>query len=71
MVNGRRNEGMALKQRRRRGRLEQERLPSCSKFANELTESERAACVEQVPELIDRGGGNPVACHHAQTVELL
>jgi len=43
----------------------------CPKFANQLTESERTACVEQVPELVDRGGGNPVACHYAETVELL
>ncbi|MFC3571927.1 ABC transporter ATP-binding protein [Streptomyces yaanensis] len=43
----------------------------CPKFASALTESQRTACVEQVPELIDRGGGNPVACHYAETVELL
>ncbi|PTM96700.1 ABC transporter ATP-binding protein [Streptomyces sp. VMFN-G11Ma] len=43
----------------------------CPKFANELTESRRAACVEEVPALIDRGGGNPVACHYAESVELL
>ncbi|GGN50038.1 ABC transporter ATP-binding protein [Streptomyces albiflavescens] len=43
----------------------------CPKFADELTESERVSCVEQVPELIDRGGGNPVACHYAESVELL
>jgi oligopeptide/dipeptide ABC transporter ATP-binding protein len=43
----------------------------CPKFAGELTESERVSCVEQVPELIVRGGGNPVACHYAESVELL
>lgn len=43
----------------------------CPRFANELTESERTSCVERAPELIDRGGGNPVACHYAETVELL
>ncbi|MEU6217549.1 oligopeptide/dipeptide ABC transporter ATP-binding protein [Streptomyces sp. NPDC047022] len=43
----------------------------CPKFAQQLTESERTACVEQVPELIDRGGGSPVACHYAETVQLL
>ncbi|MGW1749652.1 ABC transporter ATP-binding protein [Streptomyces sp. NPDC002092] len=43
----------------------------CPKFANELTESERETCVEEVPALIDRGGGNPVACHYAESVELL
>ncbi|MCH5675264.1 ABC transporter ATP-binding protein [Streptomyces gilvus] len=43
----------------------------CPKFANQLTESERTACVEEVPALVDRGGGNPVACHYAENVELL
>ncbi|MHC3467916.1 ABC transporter ATP-binding protein [Streptomyces sp. 7R007] len=43
----------------------------CPKFARQLTESQRAACVEQVPALVDRGGGNPVACHYAESLELL
>jgi oligopeptide transport system ATP-binding protein len=43
----------------------------CPKFAGRLTESERTACVEEVPELIDRGGGHPVACHYAESLELL
>ncbi|WP_112467512.1 oligopeptide/dipeptide ABC transporter ATP-binding protein [Streptomyces triticisoli] len=43
----------------------------CPKFAAQLTESERTACVEQVPELTDRGTGHPVACHYAESVELL
>ncbi|MGH4035802.1 ABC transporter ATP-binding protein [Actinomycetota bacterium Odt1-20B] len=43
----------------------------CPKYANELTESERTACVESVPELVERGGGAPVACHYAEAVELL
>ena len=43
----------------------------CPKFANQLTESERQTCVDEVPALIDRGGGNPVACHYAESVELL
>ncbi|MEU8585979.1 oligopeptide/dipeptide ABC transporter ATP-binding protein [Streptomyces sp. NPDC048664] len=43
----------------------------CPKFAQQLTESERTACVEQVPELTDRGGAGPVACHYAETVQLL
>jgi oligopeptide/dipeptide ABC transporter ATP-binding protein len=43
----------------------------CPKFANQLTDGERTACVEEVPELIDRGGGRPVACHYAESVELL
>ncbi|MEV5987945.1 oligopeptide/dipeptide ABC transporter ATP-binding protein [Streptomyces sp. NPDC052051] len=43
----------------------------CPKFAHDLTDPERTACVEQPPELIDRGNGNPVACHYAETVRLL
>jgi oligopeptide/dipeptide ABC transporter ATP-binding protein len=43
----------------------------CPKFANELTESERTACVEQPPELIDRGHGHPAACHYAERKTLL
>lgn len=43
----------------------------CPTFADRLTDAERTACVEQVPELVDRGGGNPVACHYAESVELL
>ncbi|MFJ9243727.1 ABC transporter ATP-binding protein [Streptomyces sp. NPDC101776] len=43
----------------------------CPKFANQLTDSERTSCVEEVPALVDRGGGNPVACHYAESVELL
>jgi oligopeptide/dipeptide ABC transporter ATP-binding protein len=43
----------------------------CPKFANELTESERTACVEQPPELVDRGHGHPAACHYAERRALL
>jgi oligopeptide/dipeptide ABC transporter ATP-binding protein len=43
----------------------------CPKFANELTESERTACIEQPPELIDRGHGHPAACHYAERKALL
>jgi oligopeptide transport system ATP-binding protein len=43
----------------------------CPKFANELTDSERVACVEQPPELIDRGQGHPAACHYAERKILL
>ncbi|MGW2566363.1 hypothetical protein [Streptomyces sp. NPDC001537] len=35
---------------------------------------ERMASVEEVPVvpvLVDRGGGDPVACHYAESVELL
>jgi oligopeptide transport system ATP-binding protein len=43
----------------------------CPKFANELTESERTMCVEQPPELVDRGHGHPAACHYAERKTLL
>jgi oligopeptide/dipeptide ABC transporter ATP-binding protein len=43
----------------------------CPKFANELSESERTACIEQPPELVDRGHGHPAACHYAERKTLL
>jgi oligopeptide transport system ATP-binding protein len=38
----------------------------CPKFATELSESQQALCIEEKPELIDRGHANPVACHYAE-----
>ncbi|GAA1288034.1 dipeptide ABC transporter ATP-binding protein [Pseudonocardia aurantiaca] len=38
----------------------------CPKFANELSEAERRVCVEEPPELVDRGQGHPAACHYAE-----
>ena len=38
----------------------------CWKFAEELNDSQREACINEVPELIDRGGGHPVACHYPE-----
>jgi oligopeptide transport system ATP-binding protein len=43
----------------------------CPKFANELTDTERTACIEQSPELVDRGQDHPVACHYAERRALL
>ncbi|WP_026453327.1 ABC transporter ATP-binding protein [Saccharomonospora iraqiensis] len=43
----------------------------CPKFANELTEGQRTLCVEQEPELVDRGHGHPSACHYAEEANLL
>ena len=43
----------------------------CPKFANELTEAQRTVCVEQPPELVDRGQGHPSSCHYAETRALL
>jgi oligopeptide transport system ATP-binding protein len=38
----------------------------CPKFANELSEAQRRVCVEEPPELVDRGQGHPAACHYAE-----
>ncbi|MEU6645740.1 oligopeptide/dipeptide ABC transporter ATP-binding protein [Saccharomonospora sp. NPDC046836] len=43
----------------------------CPKFAAELTDSQRKLCVDQVPDLLDRGQGHPSACHYAETAQLL
>ncbi|WP_019814186.1 ABC transporter ATP-binding protein [Saccharomonospora saliphila] len=43
----------------------------CPKFANQLTETQRTLCVEQEPELTDRGQGHPSACHYAEETQLL
>ncbi|WP_150241467.1 ABC transporter ATP-binding protein [Nocardiopsis quinghaiensis] len=42
----------------------------CPKFADELSENERVKCVEEPPELVDRGAGHPDACHYSRAVEL-
>jgi oligopeptide transport system ATP-binding protein len=43
----------------------------CQTFARELTEAERARCVEQPPTLEDRGQGHPAACHYAEVRDVL
>jgi oligopeptide transport system ATP-binding protein len=43
----------------------------CPKFANDLTEAERQRCIDEPPELIDRGTGHPAACHYAEAVTVL
>ncbi|RLK58516.1 ABC transporter ATP-binding protein [Actinokineospora cianjurensis] len=35
----------------------------CPKFLGALTEVERSLCVDEVPDLVERGQGHPVACH--------
>jgi oligopeptide transport system ATP-binding protein len=42
----------------------------CQKFAHELTEAERRACVEEPPALVDRGHGHPAACHYAEVKQV-
>ncbi len=37
----------------------------CQVFRDELTDEQRSQCIEQDPELIDRGQGHPTACHYA------
>ncbi|WP_159941708.1 MULTISPECIES: ABC transporter ATP-binding protein [unclassified Nocardiopsis] len=43
----------------------------CPKFAGELSENERVKCVEEPPELLDRGTGHQDACHYSKAVELI
>ncbi|WP_304453017.1 ABC transporter ATP-binding protein [Nocardiopsis sp. YSL2] len=43
----------------------------CPKFAGQLSEAERVRCVEEPPELLDRGTGHLDACHYSQVVELI
>ncbi|WP_116244091.1 ABC transporter ATP-binding protein [Nocardiopsis sp. FIRDI 009] len=43
----------------------------CPKFANELSAQEQVRCVEEPPELADRGSGHHDACHYSEVVELI
>ncbi|RKS07086.1 peptide/nickel transport system ATP-binding protein [Nocardiopsis sp. Huas11] len=43
----------------------------CPKFAGQLSEAERVRCVQEPPELLDRGTGHRDACHYSQVVELI
>jgi oligopeptide/dipeptide ABC transporter ATP-binding protein len=43
----------------------------CPKFAADLSDAERGRCVEEVPELVDRGQGHPAACHYAERKVLI
>ena len=36
----------------------------CQVFRDQLDDDKRAACIEQLPLLVDRGQGHPVACHY-------
>jgi oligopeptide/dipeptide ABC transporter ATP-binding protein len=43
----------------------------CPKFANELTEQQRAICVNEVPIAENRDVGHPTACHYAAVQSVL
>jgi oligopeptide/dipeptide ABC transporter ATP-binding protein len=43
----------------------------CPKFAAELTPDQRDRCTDEVPALVDRAVGHPVACHYAQPLRLV
>jgi oligopeptide/dipeptide ABC transporter ATP-binding protein len=43
----------------------------CPKFAGELDQTERNRCIEEIPGLVDRGQGHPVACHYAERKALI
>ncbi|HVW80360.1 MAG TPA: oligopeptide/dipeptide ABC transporter ATP-binding protein [Mycobacteriales bacterium] len=44
----------------------------CPKFANQLSEAERQACIEAEPELVERPGvAHPAACHYAAPLALV
>jgi oligopeptide/dipeptide ABC transporter ATP-binding protein len=43
----------------------------CPKFANDLSESERQRCINEVPALIDHGEGHRSACHYAEAMKLI
>jgi oligopeptide/dipeptide ABC transporter ATP-binding protein len=43
----------------------------CPKFAAQLSTDQQQLCVEEVPELRDRGHGHPSACHYAEAVQML
>ncbi len=43
----------------------------CPTFEEKLTDGERQACIDDDPELIDRGQGHPAACHYADARQLV
>jgi oligopeptide transport system ATP-binding protein len=43
----------------------------CPKFANELSDAERQRCIDEPPDLIDRGTGHPAACHYAEAARVV
>ncbi len=43
----------------------------CPKFAERLSDGQRRRCIDEIPELVDRGQGHPCACHYAEGAHLL
>jgi oligopeptide/dipeptide ABC transporter ATP-binding protein len=43
----------------------------CPKFANQLSSTEQQKCIDELPQLIDRGSGHPTACHYAEALQLV
>jgi oligopeptide transport system ATP-binding protein len=42
----------------------------CFKFAT-LSTSDQQRCIDEVPDLVDRGQGHPSACHYAEALQML
>jgi oligopeptide/dipeptide ABC transporter ATP-binding protein len=43
----------------------------CPMFAGRLTDGEREKCVNDIPELTDRGIGHPTACHYPEPMRVV
>jgi len=43
----------------------------CPKFANQLDDAGRTKCSTEEPALVDRGHAHPVACHFAESLQLI
>jgi oligopeptide/dipeptide ABC transporter ATP-binding protein len=43
----------------------------CPKYANELSDDERARCISDRPALVDRGAGHEDACHYSEVVKVM
>jgi oligopeptide transport system ATP-binding protein len=43
----------------------------CPMFAERLTDGEREKCVNEIPELTDRGIGHPTACHYPEPIKVV
>jgi len=43
----------------------------CPMFAERLTDGEREKCVNDIPELTDRGIGHPTACHYPEPIKVV